>query len=80
MISSDKSQILIETLFAFLEAWAFVFGVFGNVLVIYVMTRKKKLRRKSNYYIISVATADLLVGLIGIPTSIFMVPADLYKQ
>ena len=73
MISSDPLQILIETVFALLEAWAFVFSVLGNFLVIYVMTREKKLRRKSNYYIISVASVDLLVGLFGIPGSIFMV-------
>lgn len=79
MISSDQSQIIIETVFALLEAWAFVFGVFGNFVVIYVMTREKKLRRKSNYYIISVASADLLIGLIGIPGSIFMVRRSKFR-
>lgn len=36
-----------------LEAVAFILGVFGNLVVFYVMTRARKLRRKSNYYIIS---------------------------
>lgn len=73
MINSESQETLIEITFTLLEVWAFVFSVFGNSIVIYVMTRQKKLRRKSNNYIISVAAADLLIGLVGIPCSIYMV-------
>lgn len=73
MLNSDPIQILIESIFAIFELSAVILSVFGNILVIYVMTRKKKLRKKSNYYIISVATADLITGLIGIPTSLYTV-------
>lgn len=62
-----------EIVVTLLEVWACVFSVFGNSVVIYVMSREKKLRRKSNYYVISVAIADLLVGLVVIPFSFFAV-------
>lgn len=82
MINSESEESLIEITFTLLEVSAFVFCVFGNSIVIYVMTRQKKLRRKSNYYIISVAVADLLIGLIGIPCSIYMVSCQqiLFKR
>ncbi|KAG6800130.1 adenosine receptor A2b [Apis mellifera caucasica] len=47
-----------------------VCAVFGNGLVIIVFSKEKKLRRRTNYYIISLATADLLVGLFAIPFAI----------
>ncbi|XP_076232764.1 adenosine receptor A2b isoform X2 [Calliopsis andreniformis] len=47
-----------------------VCAVFGNGLVIIVFSKERKLRRRTNYYIISLATADLLVGLFAIPFAI----------
>lgn len=45
-------------------------AVVGNAMVIYVFRRERRLRRRTNYYIVSLATADLLVGLLGIPFAI----------
>ncbi|XP_011867075.1 PREDICTED: adenosine receptor A2b-like isoform X2 [Vollenhovia emeryi] len=45
-------------------------AVFGNGLVIVVFSKERKLRRRTNYYIVSLATADLLVGLFAIPFAI----------
>jgi len=45
-------------------------AVFGNGLVIIVFSKERKLRRRTNYYIVSLATADLLVGLFAIPFAI----------
>lgn len=45
-------------------------AVFGNGLVIIVFRKERKLRRRTNYYIVSLATADLLVGLFAIPFAI----------
>ncbi|XP_076653753.1 adenosine receptor A2b isoform X1 [Halictus rubicundus] len=47
-----------------------VCAIFGNGLVIIVFSKERKLRRRTNYYIISLATADLLVGLFAIPFAI----------
>lgn len=45
-------------------------AVFGNGLVIVVFSKERKLRRRTNYYIVSLAAADLLVGLFAIPFAI----------
>lgn len=45
-------------------------AVLGNGLVIIVFGKERKLRRRTNYYIVSLAAADLLVGLFAIPFAI----------
>lgn len=47
-----------------------VLAVVGNSMVIYVFRIERKLRRRTNYYIVSLAIADLFVGLFGIPFAI----------
>lgn len=49
-----------------------IVAVIGNSLVILVFYRERRLRRRTNYYIISLATADLLVGLLGIPFAVLV--------
>lgn len=56
-------------------------AVFGNLMVIIVFQRERKLRRRTNYYIVSLAIADLLVGCLGIPFAILAsvgLPTNLY--
>ncbi|KAJ9590125.1 hypothetical protein L9F63_016754, partial [Diploptera punctata] len=58
-----------------------LFAVIGNGLVILVFYRERRLRRRTNYYIVSLAIADLLVGLFGIPFAISAsvgLPSNLY--
>nr|CAI5857286.1 unnamed protein product [Callosobruchus analis] len=56
--------------YAACEILVAVFAVVGNALVIFVFRKERRLRRRTNYYIVSLATADLLVGLLGIPFAI----------
>jgi adenosine receptor A2a len=56
--------------YTIMEILVAVVAVFGNALVIIVFYRERRLRRRTNYYIISLAIADLLVGLLGIPFAI----------
>lgn len=49
------------------EVLVSLFAIVGNSLVITVFCKERRLRRRTNYYIVSLATADLLVGLLGIP-------------
>ena len=44
--------------------------IFGNILVILSVYVSKKLRTSTNYYIVSLAVADLLVGIAVIPYSL----------
>ena len=47
-----------------------VAAIFGNLLVVVVFARCRRLRTVTNYYVISLAVADFLVGLVGIPSAI----------
>lgn len=53
-----------------LEIIVALVAVVGNAMVIHVFRRDRRLRRRTNYYIVSLALADLLVGLLGIPFAI----------
>ncbi|XP_072944032.1 adenosine receptor A3 [Epargyreus clarus] len=53
-----------------LEIVVALVAVVGNSMVIHVFRRDRRLRRRTNYYIVSLAVADLLVGLLGIPFAI----------
>lgn len=62
-----------EITFLVVESIIAIFAMLGNILVIIVFFRERRLRRKTNYYIISLASADFCVGLLGIPFAIFWV-------
>lgn len=47
-----------------------IIAVIGNAMVIIVFRKERRLRRRTNYYIVSLAIADFLVGLLGIPFAI----------
>lgn len=70
--SWDNGKIKVKEflIFEFLVAF---FAVTGNALVITVFCKDKRLRKKSNYYIISLACADFCVGICGIPLAILLV-------
>lgn len=55
-----------------MEVLVAIVAVIGNGLVIIVFYRERRLRRRTNYYIISLALADFLVGLIGVPFAILV--------
>jgi len=42
----------------------------GNLLVLVAFARYRRLRTVTNYYVISLAVADLLVALLGIPSAL----------
>lgn len=64
-----------------LEVLVAVMAIIGNAMVICVFQRERRLRRRTNYYIVSLALADLLVGLLGIPFAVLAsvgLPKNLY--
>lgn len=66
----ESTRAIILSIYFLCEAIALILGVSGNLIVIYVMICKKKLARSSNKFIVSVAFADLSVGLIAIPIGV----------
>lgn len=63
------------------EVLVAITAVIGNAMVIIVFGKDRRLRKRTNYYIISLAAADLLVGLLGIPFAILAsigLPTNLY--
>lgn len=56
--------------YAVFEILVALFAIIGNLMVIIVFQRDRKLRRRTNYYIVSLAMADFLVGSLGIPFAI----------
>jgi hypothetical protein len=47
-----------------------IFGIFGNILVCMTIKRDHSLQTKTNYYLFSLALADLAVCIIVLPLSI----------
>uniref|UniRef100_T1J2N5 G-protein coupled receptors family 1 profile domain-containing protein n=1 Tax=Strigamia maritima TaxID=126957 RepID=T1J2N5_STRMM len=52
------------------EVLVAVMAVAGNLLVIVAFAVDRRLQRLTNYYIVSLAIADFLVGLMGIPFAV----------
>lgn len=69
---SDEVRTNINVPYVVVEALVASAAVLGNAMVIFVFCCERKLRRKTNYYIISLAFADLLMGLFGIPFAILV--------
>lgn len=73
-----------EVVFAFvfvsllaLEVLFFLSSVIGNAVVVFVISRNAKFNSKSNYLVLSVAVADLLIGLFALPFGVVSVSRKL---
>ncbi|XP_076364658.1 adenosine receptor A1-like [Tachypleus tridentatus] len=56
--------------YTIVEVIVAVMAVSGNTLVLIAFMKEKRLRKLTNFYILSLSTADFLVGLIGVPSAI----------
>ena len=54
----------------------FIVGVFGNLLVIYVINRNPDMKTPTNYFLVNLSIADLLVILVCMPTAL----VDIYSK
>lgn len=68
----DSWTMELNVPYAIMEILVALFAVFGNGLVIVVFFRERRLRRRTNFYIVSLAVADLMFGLFGIPIAILV--------
>ncbi|XP_041447572.1 melanopsin-B isoform X2 [Drosophila obscura] len=67
---SDNPTTELNIPYTVFEILVAIVSIIGNVLVIIVFRRERKLRRRTNYYIVSLAMADFLVGSLGVPFAI----------
>ena len=64
---------------ASLVGWSLAFGVVslatvtGNSIAIAVLTRKRLLRRRTSYFLLSLAVADMTVGMFSVPAFIYQI-------
>ncbi|XP_035204796.1 adenosine receptor A1-like [Stegodyphus dumicola] len=56
--------------YAICEVAVAILAIAGNLLVVATFALERRLRRVTNLYIISLATSDFLVGLIGVPSAV----------
>ena len=57
-----------------------IFVVVGNLLIIILFSVKKRVRKKSLYFVISMASADLMLGTLGLPLyAQFLISTDYYR-
>lgn len=66
-LNADLELNIPYTVFEILVA---IVSIIGNLMVIIVFRRERKLRRRTNYYIVSLAMADFLVGSLGVPFAV----------
>lgn len=66
----DEVSTELNIPYAVFEILVAIFAIVGNLMVIVVFHRERKLRRRTNYYIVSLAIADFLVGFLGVPFAI----------
>ncbi|CAG5116024.1 unnamed protein product, partial [Candidula unifasciata] len=48
----------------------FFVGIIGNALVIQVVATVRSMRKRMNYFLVSLSVADLMVLLVGLPTAL----------
>ncbi|RWS16088.1 7 transmembrane receptor (rhodopsin family)-like protein 2 [Dinothrombium tinctorium] len=58
--------------YTIVEGFVAVVSAIGNLLTIVVFLQDRRLRKVTNFYIVSLAIADLLVGGLGIPSAILI--------
>ncbi|XP_065075059.1 uncharacterized protein AdoR isoform X2 [Ochlerotatus camptorhynchus] len=67
---SNTGDAKLDVTYAVFEGLVALMAVVGNAMVIVVFKRERRLRRRTNFYIVSLATADFLVGLLGVPFAV----------
>jgi len=66
-IFEGKEWTILDISHVSFEIFIGLIAIIGNLLVIIVFIREKRLRREINFYIISLALGDLGVGLVSVP-------------
>ena len=71
--STSVSDVTVEYRYWILSLILFpLFTVFGNVLVVMSVYRERSLRTVTNYFICSLAVADIMVAVMVMPLAIYL--------
>ena len=70
LTGSMADGLEVDVVYVIVELLVGLVAITGNSLVIIVFVKYASLRKITNYYVMSLATADLLVGVFGIPFAI----------
>ena len=54
--------------------------IFGNVLVCLSVYRERVLRTATNYFVVSLAVADILVAILVMPLAVYVEVSERYFQ
>lgn len=73
----EKLNPTIKTTFGLLETIISLTSTVTNLIIIVAFIKEPKLRSQTNYYIMSLVSADFIMDLIGIPFIIFKVGLNL---
>ncbi|XP_033647363.1 histamine H1 receptor-like [Asterias rubens] len=75
--ASGRPPIGVAVPFATIMTLLSLITIFGNSLVIYAVRTEKRLQTVSNYFIVSLAVSDFLIGMIVMPLStVYFVSED----
>ncbi|GAB6026359.1 hypothetical protein CHUAL_012563 [Chamberlinius hualienensis] len=70
-VPSEKDPTVpLNVSYVVLEVIVAVCAFAGNLLVVLAFIRDKRLRKLTNYYVVSLAVSDLLVGILGVPCAV----------
>ncbi|XP_033231655.1 5-hydroxytryptamine receptor 2B-like [Belonocnema kinseyi] len=70
--SGDEEKLEVNNWWALILVVVPCLTLFGNVLVILAVTREKALQTVTNYFIVSLALADLLVAVLVMPFAVYV--------
>lgn len=59
------SYIVVESIIA-------TFSILGNGFILFIFAREERLRKKRNFYLMSLALADFLLAIPGIPATVLV--------
>jgi neuropeptide Y receptor len=60
-------ELAVQAVFYILYLTIFILGVFGNVLVCYVVVRSRAMQTVTNFFITNLALSDILLCALGVP-------------